>query len=269
MTDLIKIFLLNSRYLFDFVENKILTKEDVLNFINLNSKIRNDILAYYERVFKLEFSNLVNVKNKYYLSLYFTFKLSKISKNVIDCIDLGMEFDIFREIVFVSPNIEFTNESFKLQPAIVYDPNSNEIYTEKIIIGKDQSDIFRKEIIKMHNEIYKSLISFNNTSFNEEYKAIYEKFGFYPFDNRKFLKLQKHDFLKSIKKYRKSVVSANFHWNCFSENGLRIVSEYLFERDTFCKSIRSSLGRIIHYSKPKYEIETILNSMRCEIIVSS
>ena len=269
MNDILKVFLLNSRYLFNFVEERYLTKEDVINFMNINSKIKKEILSYYERSFKLEFPNLIKIKNKDFISLYVNFKLSKISKNVIDCIDLDLEFNVFEEIVFVSSNEIFTNEKFKLQPAIFYNCDSKRIHIRKTFVTNDEQSIFRNEIIKIHEEIFKSLILFKNSSFGEEYKLIYQKFGFYPFNQRKFLKLEKHQFLKSIKKHKRSVVYSlyEFQWQCFSNCGLRIISEYILNRSKSCENIRESLNEISEDFHSENGIETMIDSIESEYVV--
>ena len=259
MTDLLKVFILNSQYLFKFVESNIINKKDVINFMNVNSKIRNDILSYYERSFKLEFPNLINIKNKNYLFLYFDFKLSKISKNVIDCINLDLKLSFSERIIFISPNIEFTDENFELSPVFSCRGKENSIMIEKDFYVNNKQNIFRKEISEIHKKIYKMLIFFDYSKFDTEYKTIYEKFGFYSFDLNKFKKLESNNFFEIVEKSQ-SYKNNSFNWDCFSKGGLRVISEDLLCRTFQIKNFKERIKNVLNIT----DLEQIIDTLECK-----
>ena len=281
MNDILKVFLLNSRYLFNFVEERYLTKEDVINFMNINSKFKKEILSYYERSFKLEFPNLIKIKNKDYLTLFINFKLSKIPKNVINCIDLDLKLHLSRipknywiceglipesclleRIIFISPNVQFTNEKFDLTPTFEYMDPKILPRIDKYFFMDDAQNIFTKEISEIHRKIFKSLVFFDYSHSDKKYKLIYESFGFYPFDLEKFKNLESSDIFKCIE--GKFALNSTFSWDCFSKDGLRVISEKLLTRIIHRDHAIQNINKILKSLNVTEDFETIFDKLECK-----
>ena len=266
MNNILKVFLLNSQYLFTFIEERYLTKEDVINFMNINSKIKKEILSYYERSFKLEFPNLIKIKNKDYLTLFINFKLSKIPKNVISCIDLDLKLSFSERIIFISPNIEFTDENFQLSPFFYSNDVKKSFCVQKDFFVNNRQDIFRKEISEIHKKIYKMSIFFDYSQFDKNYKSIYENFGYYPFNLTKFKNLELGDplsyFFQTIEKIPRNINS--FNWDCFSKDGLRVISENLLVRINQTKVFQEGVNNALKNFNIIENFEKIMDTLECE-----